>query len=302
MKKVFGRVLSGAAVELKGKQLLVSSSSTVTCWRSRRTRRSRPPATRTRRCGVRRRASSRSGTTSIRSRAFASAPRRRRRPSPSSTAASTRRRPPTSALSDRRERQHGRRPTRSLDRRLRGPRHDGGRYPRQLPSAGDPAWRRTRRSSTIRTRTPTASPRRATSSLPPTGSWRTRTVQHPRRQLLAARVDNASIRFDPLDKAVEGLWLERDRRGRRRGQPRATAAGDIELRARQRPVRDHGRRTDQHGTPTRATTRAAWSAYGNTMDGFLKPDLSAPGRYMLAPVPVNATIAREFRIASSLRG
>ncbi len=30
---------------------------------------------------------------------------------------------------------------------------------------------------------------------------------------------------------------------------------------------------------------APWSAYGYTLDGFAKPDLAAPGRYMVGPVP-----------------
>src|SRR5207237_8201897 len=33
-----------------------------------------------------------------------------------------------------------------------------------------------------------------------------------------------------------------------------------------------------------------WSAYGHTIDGFGKPDLAAPGRYMVAPIPAGSTI------------
>jgi serine protease AprX len=36
---------------------------------------------------------------------------------------------------------------------------------------------------------------------------------------------------------------------------------------------------------------APWSAYGYTEDGFAKPDLSAPGRYMVGPVPATSTLA-----------
>ena len=32
-------------------------------------------------------------------------------------------------------------------------------------------------------------------------------------------------------------------------------------------------------------TVAPWSAYGSPADGFSKPDISAPGRYMVMPVP-----------------
>jgi serine protease AprX len=38
---------------------------------------------------------------------------------------------------------------------------------------------------------------------------------------------------------------------------------------------------------------APWSAYGSTEDGFSKPELSAPGRYMVGPVPMNASLVAE---------
>jgi len=38
---------------------------------------------------------------------------------------------------------------------------------------------------------------------------------------------------------------------------------------------------------------APWSAYGFTLDGFAKPDLAAPGRYMVGPVPVTSTLYSE---------
>jgi serine protease AprX len=38
---------------------------------------------------------------------------------------------------------------------------------------------------------------------------------------------------------------------------------------------------------------APWSAYGRTLDGFMKPDLAAPGRYMVGPVPAGSTLAVE---------
>jgi serine protease AprX len=33
-----------------------------------------------------------------------------------------------------------------------------------------------------------------------------------------------------------------------------------------------------------------WSAYGYTKDGFRKPEISAAGRYMIGPMPANATL------------
>ena len=38
---------------------------------------------------------------------------------------------------------------------------------------------------------------------------------------------------------------------------------------------------------------APWSAYGYTLDGFAKPELSAPGRYMVGPVPMTSTLYSE---------
>jgi len=38
---------------------------------------------------------------------------------------------------------------------------------------------------------------------------------------------------------------------------------------------------------------APWSAYGRTPDGFMKPELAAPGRYMVGPVPEGSTLAVE---------
>jgi hypothetical protein len=36
---------------------------------------------------------------------------------------------------------------------------------------------------------------------------------------------------------------------------------------------------------------APWSSYGHTADGFAKPELAAPGRYLVMPVPAASTIA-----------
>jgi serine protease AprX len=100
-----------------------------------------------------------------------------------------------------------------------------------------------------------------------------------------------SFRFDPLDKAVQRLWLA--------GVTVVAAAGN------------HGSPDGPVGMPSPANdpfvitvgaldtqgtsqatddTRAPWSAYGRTADGFTKPELSAPGRHMVMPVPMGATI------------
>src|SRR4051794_3222207 len=45
---------------------------------------------------------------------------------------------------------------------------------------------------------------------------------------------------------------------------------------------------------------APWSAYGYTPDGFYKPDVAAPGRYMVGPVPAGSSLTVEK--ASNLVG
>jgi serine protease AprX len=105
----------------------------------------------------------------------------------------------------------------------------------------------------------------------------------------------ASLFFDPLDQAVEKLWLN--------GITVVVAAGNYAL---------DGQRSDVPFAPandpfvitvgasdimntlgTADDVAAPWSAWGTTPDGFSKPDLSAPGRYMMGPVPSTATLATE---------
>jgi serine protease AprX len=95
-----------------------------------------------------------------------------------------------------------------------------------------------------------------------------------------------SITFDPLDQAVEKLWLN--------GLVVVAAAGNhgqpdsaVKLSS---PGNDPFVITvgavDQNGTSdTGDDFRAPWSAYGYTADGFHKPDLVAPGRFMVSPIP-----------------
>ena len=100
-----------------------------------------------------------------------------------------------------------------------------------------------------------------------------------------------SFRVDPLDKAVEALWLK--------GIVVVAAAGNHgqggPVTMSYAPGNDPFVITvgalDQHMTSDPSDdTVPAWSAYGVTMDGFHKPDMSAPGRYMVAPVPSGALI------------
>lgn len=105
----------------------------------------------------------------------------------------------------------------------------------------------------------------------------------------------SSFRTDPLDRAVERLWLGgvvvitsagnyRSGNGPS-GVPFAPANDPFVLTV---GATDLGAQTggaDDFNAP--------WSAFGRTRDGFLKPDLSAPGRRLVGPVPSDSTMAAE---------
>ena len=100
-------------------------------------------------------------------------------------------------------------------------------------------------------------------------------------------VNRASVMFDPLDQAVEKLWLNGDRRRRGSGQlrQRATPSG-VQFAPGNDPFVITVGAADI-GTSLGAgdDTAAPCSAYGYTPDGFSKPDIGGPGRYMVGPVP-----------------
>jgi len=105
----------------------------------------------------------------------------------------------------------------------------------------------------------------------------------------------ASLFFDPLDQAVEKLWLN--------GVVVVTAAGNYAVDGQESgvpfaPGNDPFVITvgaaDIAGTvDTADDTAAPWSAWGYTPDGFMKPDLAAPGRYIVGPVTDGAGLAVE---------
>jgi serine protease AprX len=109
-----------------------------------------------------------------------------------------------------------------------------------------------------------------------------------------AGASDTSIRVDPLDKAVEALWLN--------GIVVVAAAGnhgsaDGPVSMSYAPGNDPFvitvGATDQMATSDPSDdTIPPWSAHGTTMDGFSKPDVSAPGRYMIAPAPMDGSIAK----------
>ncbi len=101
--------------------------------------------------------------------------------------------------------------------------------------------------------------------------------------------------LDPLNVAVEKLWHS--------GVVVVAAAGNYGVEGtasgvRYAPGSDPFVITvgavDIGGTAKpRDDDRAPWSAYGRTPDGFWKPEICAPGRYMVGPVPTGSTLAAE---------
>src|SRR5262249_1886035 len=54
--------------------------------------------------------------------------------------------------------------------------------------------------------------------------------------------------------------------------------------------------SDIADTVTRADdSNAPWTSYGYTAEGFAKPELAAPGRWMIGPVPNGSTLAVTFK-------
>ena len=104
----------------------------------------------------------------------------------------------------------------------------------------------------------------------------------------------SSMQFDPLDKALEKLWLS--------GVVVVTAAGnygvggastDVAYAPANDPFAITVGAADTAGTVAVADDFAApWSVYGHTLDGFAKPDVGAPGRYIEAQVPTDSTLYR----------
>lgn len=104
-----------------------------------------------------------------------------------------------------------------------------------------------------------------------------------------------SFMYDPLDKAVERLWFNNivvvaaagnyGNAGAPSGVPFAPGNDPFVITV---GASDTGK-----SVSTNDDVSAPWSAYGYTLDGFAKPDLAAPGRYMVGPVPVTSTLYTE---------
>src|SRR5579862_5667813 len=121
-----------------------------------------------------------------------------------------------------------------------------------------------------------------------------------------AATDPASVFFDPLDQAVESLWLN--------GVTVVAAAGNYATDGQSSgvlyaPGNDPfvitvGASDTLDTVDTSDDVSAPWSAWGYTPDGFMKPDLSAPGRYIIGAVPNGADLMSEQpdRIVSTSPG
>jgi serine protease AprX len=105
-----------------------------------------------------------------------------------------------------------------------------------------------------------------------------------------------SFRYDALDKAVESLWFN--------GVVVVAASGNYAVEGAKSdvgyaPANDPFVVTvgasDIAGTASRSDDFAApWSAWGHTQDGFFKPEMAAPGRYMVGAVPSGANLAAQY--------
>jgi serine protease AprX len=105
----------------------------------------------------------------------------------------------------------------------------------------------------------------------------------------------ASVFWDPLDRAVEKLWLS--------GVVVVTASGNYGVDGQPSGVKyapgndpfviTVGANDTGGSVSTNDDKAAPWSSYGYTYDGFAKPELVAPGRYMVGPVPATSTLALE---------
>jgi serine protease AprX len=100
-----------------------------------------------------------------------------------------------------------------------------------------------------------------------------------------------SFQFDPLDQAVERLWLSGVTVVVAAGNFGTGSAVDMSAAPGNDPFVITVGALDQNGTSDPSDdTVAPWSAYGYTADGFSKPDIAAPGRYMVSSVPMDTTI------------
>ena len=126
---------------------------------------------------------------------------------------------------------------------------------------------------------------------------------HANRHAYNIRVANFSLHsavqnsfmYDPLSKAVERLWFggvvvvaasgNYGVQGAPSGVPFAPGNDPFVITVGALDLGEKLNVKDDESAP--------WSAYGYTLDGFSKPEIAAPGRYMIGPVPATSTLALE---------
>jgi serine protease AprX len=101
---------------------------------------------------------------------------------------------------------------------------------------------------------------------------------------------------DPLDAAVEQLWFHGIvvvTSSGNYGNTDGSASG-VQFSPGDDPFVITVGSADLNATATASDdTVPWWSAWGDTGDGFAKPELTAPGRYQVGPVPADATLPTE---------
>ena len=101
---------------------------------------------------------------------------------------------------------------------------------------------------------------------------------------------------DPLDAAVEQLWFHGIvvvASSGNYGNADGSASG-VQFSPGDDPFVITVGSADLNATATTSDdTVPWWSAWGDTGDGFAKPELTAPGRYQVGPVPIDATLTTE---------
>jgi serine protease AprX len=105
-----------------------------------------------------------------------------------------------------------------------------------------------------------------------------------------------TFRYDPLDKAVERLWFAGVTVVAAAGN-HGTGTGPVDMSF--APGNDPfvitvGALDERQTSDPLDNELAWWSGYGTTADGFYKPEVAAPGRYMISPVPRGSTLTKDF--------
>ena len=104
---------------------------------------------------------------------------------------------------------------------------------------------------------------------------------------------NSTFQYDPLDKALERLWLGGVVVVTAVGNYGNGSAGTVALAPGNDPFVITVGASDTGGTiDPNDDVAAPWSVFGHTFDGFAKPELAAPGRYVVEHVPTDSTLYR----------